>query len=311
MKNVKVNIAAGILGGFIVGALLMGSAASSMKYLPFNWGNSGVSEHAFKGIGSAPHLPATLTFAGEEIPLKDREVRERLDRELIINVYRHSSTILLMKKAHQWMPTIEKVLLEEGVPVDFKYLCMAESDLSYVVSPSGAAGFWQFMKPTAEGYGLEVEEDVDQRYDVEMSTRAACKYLKSAYQKFGSWTMAAASYNMGMNGLSKSSEKQGSINYYELLLNTETSRYLLRIAAIKLVVENPEAYGFKLGKEDLYEPLKFNIVEIKGDVASWVDFARENGTNYKLLRIHNMWIRDAALKNELKKTYYVKIPIGN
>lgn len=308
MNKTKVKILTGVAAGFLAGIVLLGAGVSSMKYLPFNWSNSGASDHAFKGIGYAPHIPIEMTFAGEDVPLKDREVRERLDRELIINVYRHSSTLILMKKAQQWLPLVERVLIEEGVPSDFKYLCIAESDLSFVVSPSGAAGFWQFMKPTAEGYGMEVSDDVDQRYDVEISTRAACKYLKDAYAKFGNWTMAAASYNMGMSGLSKSSEKQGATNYYDLLLNTETSRYILRIAAIKLVIENPEAYGFNLNKEDKYEPYKYEIHSVNGDVDSWVDFAKSKGISYKTLRLHNMWIRDVALKNELKKTYNVKIP---
>lgn len=308
MKNIFVKSGIAILSIVLV-ATFISSTNSTVKFLPFSWGAAGANDNALTGPGHAPKLPAKMDFAGENIPLNDREVRERLDREVLINTYRHASTLLLIKKANQWSPIIDRILKEEDVPLDFKYLCMAESDLGYVVSPSGAAGFWQFMKPTASGYGLEVSEQVDQRYDVEKSTRAACKYLKSAYEKFGSWTMAAASYNMGMAGLAKSAENQGSSNYYDLLLNTETSRYILRIAAIKLIIEQPKQFGFFIEKDDLYEPFKYELAEVTGNVPSWVNYAKSKGISYKTLRIHNQWIRDASLANASGKTYVVKIPV--
>jgi hypothetical protein len=290
--------------------LLIGAgigAGIQSSYLPFRWDKSVTYDKGLQGQGHAPRIPSKLDFAGEKVPLDDREVRERLDREMIVNNYRHGSTILLLKKAAQWLPVMEDILKSEGVPTDFLYLCMAESDLGYVVSPSGAAGFWQFMKPTAAQYGLVVNEEVDQRYDIEKSTHAACKYLKSAYEKFGSWTMAAASYNMGMAGLEKSAERQNSKDYYDLFLNTETSRYVFRILALKLMHQNPEAYGFYLDEMDLYEPYKYSKQQVSGPVASWVDFAAEHGINYKQLRQHNMWIRDAALRNPERKIYTVRI----
>lgn len=290
----------------LVGAGI-GAGIQSATYLPFRFDKSKSFDKGLAGQGHAPRIPAQLDFAGEKVPLSDREVRERLDRELIVNTYRHGSTVLLLKKAAQWLPVMEPILKEEGVPLDFLYLCMAESDLGHVVSPSGAAGFWQFMKPTAQQYGLVVTEEVDQRYDIEKSTHAACKYLKSAYNKFGNWTMAAASYNMGMAGLEKSGERQGSSNYYDLFLNTETSRYVFRIMALKLVHQNPEAYGFFLEEEDLYEPYKYSKINVSGPVSSWVEFAKEQGINYKQLRQHNMWIRDAVLQNPERRIYSVKI----
>lgn len=308
MKHKIVKSGVAVIALALVG-IFLSSTNSTVKFLPFNWGASGANDNALLGPGHAPKLPMKMDFAGENIPLNDREVRERLDREILINTYRHASTLLLIKKANQWMPIIDRILKEEEVPTDFKYLCMAESDLSYVVSPSGAAGFWQFMKPTATGYGMEVSDQIDQRYDVEIATRAACKYLKSAYEKFGSWTMAAASYNMGMSGLAKSSENQGSSNYYDLLLNTETSRYVLRIAAIKLIVEQPKQFGFFIEKDDLYEPYKFQIEEVSGSIPSWVSYAKSKGISYKTLRIQNQWIRDAALSNPTGKKYLVKIPM--
>lgn len=292
-----------LIAGIGIGA----GVNNNLTFFPFKGSSAEPRGKGLNEQGHAPSLPATLDFAGEKVPLNDREVRERLDRELIVNTYRHGSSLLLFKKAAQWIPLMESILESEGVPTDFVYLCMAESDFGYVVSPSGAAGFWQFMKPTAEQYGLVVNDEVDQRYDVEKSTHAACKYLKSAYQQFGSWTMAAASYNMGMAGLLKSSEHQNSKDYYDLLLNTETSRYVFRILALKLIHQNQESYGYYLEKDDLYEPYHYAKVQVGGTVNSWVEFAQQNGINYKQLRQHNMWIRDKALRNPEKRIYSVKI----
>lgn len=292
---------------FLLTGIGLGAGLADLQFLPFRLDKSRTYEKGLDGTGFAPKIPSELDFAGEKVPLNEREVRERLDRELIVNTYRHGSTLLLMKKAAQWLPVMEHILKEEGVPTDFLYLCMAESDLGHVVSPSGAAGFWQFMKPTAAQYGMLVNEEVDQRYDIEKSTHAACKYLKEAYAKFGSWTMAAASYNMGVMGLEKQTERQSFNNYYDLFLNTETSRYVFRILAIKLIHQNPEEYGFFVGEDDLYEPYKYSKIQVSGPVSSWVEFAKEHGTTYKHLRLHNAWIRDIALKNYEKKIYTVKI----
>ena len=198
----------------------------------------------------APAIPSHMTLAGEEVPLNDFGVREALDRELIVNTYRHSGTILYMKRASRWFPVIKPILAEEGVPEDFKYLAVIESGLSQVVSPAGASGFWQFLKKTGPEYGLEVSSTVDERYHVEKATRAACLYLKEAYEKFGSWSLAAASYNMGMSGVTKRLKEQGVDNYWDLHLNSETARYVYRILAVKKVLESPASFGFKLRESD-------------------------------------------------------------
>ena len=248
-----------------------------------------------------------VSFAGEDVPLDDPEVRERLDRELTVNAYWQSSTIIMLKRANRFLPTIEKVLKEEAVPDDFKYLCMAESSLDNVVSPAGAAGFWQFMKATGTQYGLLINAEVDERYNLENATRAACKYLRDAKDKSGSWTAAAASYNMGLAGVNKQQALQGETAYYHLLLNTETSRYVQRIVALKIIHQNQKDYGFYLNQEDLYPELKSNTQQVSGAV-NWVSFAKENNTSYKLLRIYNPWIRDYSLANKEKRTYDVKVP---
>lgn len=291
--------------GFGIGSAFQNAS----QYFAFNPKSGVTSDRSISGQGSAPKLPAKLDFAGEEVPLYDVEVRERLDRELIVNSYRHSSTILLLKKANQWLPTLEKILKEQGIPLDFLYLSMAESDLSHVTSPSGAARFWQFLKPTAIQYGLVVNDEVDERFDIEKSTYAACRYLRDSYNKSGSWTMAAAGYNMGMAGLDRQAERQGSRNYYQLYLNTETSRYVFRILALKLMHQNSADFGFNMESSDLYEPYKYKEVTVSGPVNSWVDFAVQNGTTYKEVRRHNAWIRDISMKNTEKRTYIVKIPV--
>lgn len=255
----------------------------------------------------AVKLPEKADFAGEAVPLDDIEVRERLDRELTVNSYWQSSTLLMFKRANRWLPTIEKILKEENIPDDFKYLCMAESGFDNVVSSAGASGFWQFMKATAPQYGLLVNGEVDERYHLEKSTRAACKYLRESKEKTGSWTAAAAGYNMGVAGVTKQQGLQGETAYYQLLLNSETSRYVQRIVALKIIHQNQKDFGFYLSKDDLYPELKFTIKEVSGSV-NWVSFAKENNTSYKLLRIYNPWIRDMNLLNKERRTFEVKIP---
>ena len=208
----------------------------------------------------APAIPAQMSLAGEDVPMDDFGVREALDREFIVNTYRHSGTILYLKKASRWFPVIEPILSEEGVPEDFKYLCVIESGLSQVVSPSGAAGFWQFMKKTAPEYGLEVSTTVDERYNVEKATKAACDYLKESYEMFGSWSLAAASYNMGRTGVTNRLDEQGVSNYWDLHLNSETARYVYRILAVKEVMENRWFFsGFEKVKEERYLLFPKNI----------------------------------------------------
>jgi len=235
--------------------------------------------------------------------------KERLDRELLRDAYWHSSTVLSIKRARRYFPTIERILAEEGVPDDMKYLAVAESNLSNAVSPSGAKGVWQFMKGTGKEYGMEVNSEIDERYHFEKATYAACTYLKKLKKKFGSWTMAAAAYNVGGNKLNKESTKQRSKSYYDLNLNQETARYVFRILAIKEIMSNPEAFGFYIDEEDKYPPLdSFYEMEVTGPVANWGDYAQQYKTSYRLLKVYNPWLVSSSLTNKAKKKYIVKLP---
>ncbi|MGY6523488.1 MAG: lytic transglycosylase domain-containing protein [Mongoliitalea sp.] len=254
-------------------------------------------------------LPEKVSFAGEELPLKDPEVRERFEREIYVNAYWESNAILLMKRANKFLPTIEKILKEQGVPEDFKYLAMAESGLLNVVSPAGARGFWQFMDATAKEYNLEVSKDVDERYHLEKATVAACRYLKKAYASFGNWTSVAASYNMGISGLSKRKNEQRHNNYYDLWLNEETSRYIFRIVAFKELFENPERYGFELPKEELYELPTLRALQVQNSIPNLADWAMKHGSSFKDLKIHNPWLRSTQLNVSKGKTYTILLPV--
>ena len=256
----------------------------------------------------SPNIPDALELAGEVVPIHGFGVRERLDKELIVNTYRHSSTILYLKKSSRWFPVIEEILKEEGVPNDFKYLAVIESGLSQVVSPAGASGFWQFMKKTAPEYGLEVSASVDERYDVEKSTRAACQYLKESYTRFGSWSLAAASYNMGQYGLEKRLEEQSVDNYWDLHLNSETGRYVYRMLAIKEVMSSPVKYGFHISPENMYLPHEVREFEVSENISNLNDFALENGSNLKELKALNPWLRKGYLTVKPGKTYVISLP---
>ena len=258
--------------------------------------------------GTAMYFPPSVDFAGEKTPLNVYDVRERFDRELLVNANLHSSTILIMKRANRAFPIIEPILAKYNVPDDFKYLAVIESALTNAVSPSGAKGFWQFLPDTAREKGLEVNDIVDERYHLEKSTEAACKYLLSAKEKFGSWTLAAASYNGGMNGVGKKIEEQMVGNYYDLLLTDETSRYVFRILALKEIMQNPSQYGFDISKQDLYENLPTKKVEVDSSITDLAQFAKTQGVNYKILKLHNPWLRDKKLENKNKKKYVLEIP---
>lgn len=258
----------------------------------------------------SPHLPEDLSFAGEKIPVELTDVREKLDREILVNAHWHSNTFLMIKRANRWFPVIEPILAENNIPDDFKYLCLIESGLTNAVSPAGATGFWQFMKTTAQGYGLEVNSQVDQRYHVEMSTEAACKYLQEAYDRYGSWSLVAASYNMGMGGVNKQLEKQQVNSYWDLLLNAETARYVYRIVAVKEIVENQEAYGFVVAEEDLYQPYQTAEIELMTPVTDLAQYADSLGINYKVLKIMNPWMRKGYLDFKNERSYLVKVPVN-
>jgi membrane-bound lytic murein transglycosylase D len=253
-------------------------------------------------------LPSKLSFAGEEVPLQNFDVRESLDRELLVNVYWQSQTLFLIKRANRFFPVIEPILAAYNVPDDFKYLAVAESGLQNAVSPSEAAGFWQFLKPAAKECGLEINESVDERYHLEKSTEAACIFLIKAHEKFGSWAMAAASYNAGMNGMNQFITKQKQNNYYNLYLLDETARYVYRILAFKLILEAPGKYGFNIDKKDLFVPFEYSEVQIDSSITNIADFAESLGTNYKMLKLFNPWLRDVSLINKHRKKYSIKIP---
>jgi len=257
----------------------------------------------------AVDFPVKLDFAGEDTPLKITDVKERLDRELLVNANLHASTILAIKRANRAFPVIVPILKKNGIPDDFKYLAVIESGLVNVVSPAGARGIWQFMPETAKERGMEVNENVDQRYDLEKSTQAACSYFLSAKGKFGSWTLAAASYNGGMTGVNKQIEIQKVTNYYDLLLTEETSRYVFRILALKEIMKNPVKYGFTIAFEDLYEALPTRKIEIDSSITDLAVFAKSEGINYKILKIHNPWLRETKLINDTGKKYQIEIPL--
>jgi hypothetical protein len=253
-------------------------------------------------------IPESMDFAGEAVPLHNPDIRERLDRELLVNTYWQSNMFLILKRAHKFFPMIEPLLAKYGLPDDFKYLAVAESGLDNVKSYAGAAGFWQFMNGTGKEYGLEINSYVDERYNLELATEKAAAYLKDSKEQFGSWTAAAAAYNAGNGGVKKEMVRQDVSDYYDLLLNSETSRYVFRILAFKEIMSNPEKYGFNFREKDLYSVVPTNKVMINEPVEDLVKFAKENGINYKILKLHNPWLRDNYIKNASKKEYIIEIP---
>lgn len=255
-----------------------------------------------------PKVPAQMTLFGEKVPLERQDIREAFDRELIYNYYNQGHMLYIMKLADRYFPAIETTLKTNGVPDDFKYLCVAESNLQNLVSRVGASGFWQFMKETAPGYNLEVNENNDERYHVQKSTEAACKYLKAAHAKFGNWTAAAASYNCGMGGYNGAATFQKTMNYYDLLLPEETNKYIFRILAFKHILANASALGFQLSKDDLYGQYPTRTVSVTSSISNLVDWAASQGTNYKLVKKLNPWIRGSTLVVKPGKTYEVKLP---
>ena len=256
----------------------------------------------------SPPIPDSMTFAGEQVPLDDYPVREALDRELLVNVYWQSNVLLLVKRAYRYFPVIEPILKANNLPEDFKYLAVIESGLMNVVSPSNAAGFWQFLKTTGISFGLEINSEVDERYHLEKATKAACEYLKSSYKQHGSWTAAAAAYNMGDGGYKRVSTGQNTFSYWNLYLNAETARYVYRILAVKLIFENPEKYGIKLRLKDLYQPIPVKIITVDSSIVNLTDFSIQQGFNYKLLKEFNPWLRGNSLSNKTRKTYQIVIP---
>ncbi|MCZ4318341.1 transglycosylase SLT domain-containing protein [Aequorivita viscosa] len=253
-------------------------------------------------------LPEKMDFAGEPVPLDEPDVRERLDRELLVNTYWQSNGLLLFKRANKYFPLIEPLLEKYGLPDDFKYLAVAESGLEYTSSPVGASGIWHFMKGTGLEYGLEINDYVDERYNLEKATMVAAEYLKKSKERFGNWTMAAASYNAGVGGMNKQINRQNQTDYYDLLLNSETSRYVFRILALKEIMEHPQKYGFNFREKDLYTNIPTIKVKVDTPVEDWSEWVKPYGINYKILKIHNPWLRDTYLKNASGKEYIIEIP---
>jgi hypothetical protein len=254
-------------------------------------------------------IPEDLNFAGETVPQEDPEVMERVDREFLVNTYWQSNALLLMKRANKYFPIIEPILLKNGVPEDFKYLAVAESGLQNVVSPAGARGFWQIMQPTGKEYGLEINDNVDERYHLEKATQVACDYLNKYKEKYGSWTLAAAAYNAGTGSIDRYMDIQQTQGYYDLLLGEETGRYVFRIMAIKEILADPEKYGFRIGAEDFYQNIPTFQVEVDTAVSSFAEFARNYGISYKILKRHNPWLREPHLNNASGKKYQISIPM--
>ena len=275
------------------------------------WGGSSSAEQE-RPIQNVviPKVPAEADFAGERVPLEYFDVRESLQRELLIINYWHGSLSYIVQLSGRYKDLICKVLKEEGVPEDFFYLCVAESSLQPSSSPAGAKGYWQFLSGTAKDYGLEVGSEVDERYNWEKATRAACKYFKKGYAKYGNWTLAAASYNVGMANIDSRIGYQSLKNYYDMQLPLETARYVYRAVAFKTIMNNLPAYGFNISEEDLYKPIECKEVEVKGAVENWSEFARKHNTNFKMIKMCNEWIRSNKLTNKLGKTYKVLVPVS-
>lgn len=253
-------------------------------------------------------LPKTMDFCGEPVPLDRFYVRESLERELLVNTYRHASTLLLMKRTSRWLPVIEPIMRKNNLPSDFKYLAMIESDLTNAVSPSKAVGFWQFLEGTGKQYNLEIYKEVDMRYHQEKETQAACDFLKDLYRRFKSWTLAAAAYNCGGGRISKTIEEQQVTSYYDMLLPNETERYIYRILAFKLIMENPEQYGFHISDEGWYQPLEYKTITVTESIENLAQFAIDQGTNLKMLKYYNPWLRSDKLTISEGNSYQIKLP---
>ena len=254
-------------------------------------------------------LPSGLNLAGERVPVEINDVKERMERELLVNTYWQSNGILLLKRVNRYFPILEPLLAKYNLPDDFKFLALAESGFTDETSSAGAAGIWHFMRTTGKEYGLEINENVDERYNIEKSTKVAAEYLIKAKEKLGSWTLAAAAYNAGNRGVSRRLEAQEVNNYYDVKLPDETERYIFRILALKEIITNPKKYGFIFDKEDLYTLRETRLVKVDTAISNLTLFAKEFGMNYKELKIHNPWLREHKLNNKSRRSYEIKIPL--
>jgi membrane-bound lytic murein transglycosylase D len=298
-------------GKALLGLIMFLSAGFIITLLMSANGNQAVTSDNEEGVISATSwaLPDSVSFAGEAMPLQNVDTRESLDRELNSTAYRHGSTLLAIKRAGRYFPEIEKILKENGIPDDFKYLACAESDLGNVVSPVGATGIWQILESTGKEYSMTINKEIDDRYNLEKSTLFACMYFRKAYERYGSWTMAAASYNNGISGLDEQVSIQKETNYYDLLLNEETARYIFRIVALKLIMSEPSDYGFDIAASDIYKPVPYAEMRVDTSVTSFEQFARHFKTNYKMLKFLNPWLRKPFLTNNSGKEYIIRVPL--
>jgi len=294
-------MAGSMVAAVLIAEALHSSASSSNDDAPFS--------QSFK-VYPAP-LPDTMSFCGEKVPMNHLGIRESLEQEMLLNTYFQSQSVLMLKRVHRYFPEIEVILKENNIPDDFKYLALAESAFSYRVSSAGAVGFWQMMKGTAEAYHLEINKDVDERYNLQKSTEAACHYFKDAYQELHNWTLVAASYNMGIAGVERELQNEKENSYYDLALNLETSRYVYRILALKQFVSYPALYGYYLKKKDYYEPIPSYTVQVDSTIMSLGDYAQEKGISYHVLKFLNPWLINERLINPEKRTYYITLPQKN
>ncbi len=300
-KSIAISFSAILLLSFLI------------KLFSFSYSNS-TSDKMYQDYIDANYkvgsflIPANLNFAGETVPHSDFSIKESLDRELLTNGFWHSNSLLLFKRANRWFPIIEPILKKYNVPDDFKYIAIIESHLTNAVSPQGATGFWQLIEPTALNYGLEINDEVDERYNVEKSTEAACQYFLDAHKMFNNWTLAAASYNLGMGGIESQLKKQKVSAYYDLQLNDETSRYVYRILAIKTIMTNPKKFGFVIRKRDLYSQVPLVKIQTDSTINNLVDYAIQKGYTYKIMQLFNPWLRKNKLSNPTHKKYTIVFP---
>lgn len=310
--NIKTKLL-NILNGFTLGIVLSLALWGAMDLFVFSQRIDEGDKEYSKQIDSsycvyAFPVPAELSFAGEKIPVEDIDIRESMDYEILKTSYWHSEIFLYLKRAYRYFPVVEPILKKNNIPDDFKYLMVAESGMTNAVSPAGAKGWWQFLEGTAKEFKLEVNAQVDERYHLEKSTQAACEYFNSMYKKYNSWTMVAASYNLGMGNLDEQIKIQQESNYWDLLLNQETGRYVYRIVALKMIMENPGNFGFKFRKKDLYPIIPVTELEIDSSIPNFANFAKQNNISYKTLKNFNPWLRKPKLDNPSKKKYIIVIP---
>lgn len=292
-----------LFSGLVLAAFFLGFLSQNTKK-----GTMPLGEYTFRDLKTLD-LNEDYDFAGDKVPKDNFDALERLERELLVNAYWHSNTLMMIKKAKRYFPTIEKILKEQGIPDDIKYLAAAESAFNMATSPTGAKGIWQFMEGTAKEYNLVVNDEVDERNHLEKSTLAACLMLKKLYAKFGNWSLAAAAYNMGSAALSREMDRQRSTSYYDMSLSNETLRYVLRLIAIKEIFKDPGKYGFETEDGPLYKPLdNYKEIPVDSTINNWGDFAKQFGTSYRMLKVYNPWMASYNMINKEKKQYLVRIP---